>query len=91
MKPGTVVRLPDGREGTVVYRGLDGYGIRWGRIRLTDEELDAIYQGTGNVFRKEIDPALLDRIRPQAMLREPRLERLIGIPCVGEEYEVVPE
>lgn len=32
MKQGTVVRLPDGREGTVVYHNLDGYGVRWGRV-----------------------------------------------------------
>lgn len=32
MKQGALVRLPDGRVGTAVYHGLDGYGIRWGRI-----------------------------------------------------------
>lgn len=37
MKPGTIVRLPDGREGTTVYHFLDGYGIVWGR-RLIDPE-----------------------------------------------------
>jgi hypothetical protein len=30
MKAGTHVRLPDGREGTVVYNGLDGVLIAWG-------------------------------------------------------------
>ena len=30
LKQGTVVKLPDGRIGTAVYNGLDGYGIAWG-------------------------------------------------------------
>jgi len=30
MKLGTVVRLPDGREGTVVFNSLIGVGIKWG-------------------------------------------------------------
>ena len=32
MKQGTVIRLPDGREATVVYHYLDGYRIRWGHV-----------------------------------------------------------
>lgn len=31
LKLGTVIILPDGRQATVVYHGLDGYGIKWGR------------------------------------------------------------
>jgi len=34
MKPGTIVRVADGREGTVVYHFLDGYGVKWGRHTL---------------------------------------------------------
>ena len=30
MKLGTQLRLPDGREATVVYNNLDGVGIKWG-------------------------------------------------------------
>ena len=30
MKPNTLIRLPDGREGRTVYHGLDGYGIKFG-------------------------------------------------------------
>ena len=30
MKAGTIVAFDDGREGTVVYNGLDGQGIAWG-------------------------------------------------------------
>jgi hypothetical protein len=31
MQPNTIIQLPDGREGTVVYHHLDGYGIVWGQ------------------------------------------------------------
>lgn len=36
MKQGTIIRLPDGREATVVYNGLDGRGIRWGRSPMNE-------------------------------------------------------
>ena len=36
MKAGTVIRLSDGREATVVYHGLDGYGAKLGRHLLPD-------------------------------------------------------
>jgi hypothetical protein len=39
MKPGTLIRLPDGREGRVVYHHLDGYGIRWGRAPVDPGDL----------------------------------------------------
>jgi hypothetical protein len=39
MKPGTLVRLPDGREGRAVYHNLDGYGIRWGRDPIEEGDL----------------------------------------------------
>lgn len=73
MKPGTIVRLPDGREGTVVYHHLDGYGIRWGRIQV---DADAL-----NRFQASDDFA------PEAMLRAPYPSA--DVECVGEDYEVV--
>lgn len=39
MKPGTLVRLPDGREGRVVYHNIDGYGIRWGSAPVNVDDL----------------------------------------------------
>ena len=39
MQPGTIVRLPDGREGTTVYHHLDGYGIKWGRHVVDEKDL----------------------------------------------------
>jgi hypothetical protein len=47
MRLGTHVRLADGREGTVVYNGLDGVGIKWG---LHDPD-PADFEGTcGDCF-----------------------------------------
>lgn len=37
MKPGTIVKLPDGREATVVYHSLCGYGIVWGRQPVDED------------------------------------------------------
>ena len=31
MRPGTIIRLPDGRIGTICYNNLDGEGGVWGR------------------------------------------------------------
>jgi len=39
MKPGTLIKLPDGREGRTVYHHLDGYGIRWGREPVDPDNL----------------------------------------------------
>lgn len=39
MKAGTIVKLPDGREGTVVYHHIDGYGIVFGRQAVDVDEL----------------------------------------------------
>lgn len=80
MKAGTIVRLPDGREGTVVYHGLDGYGIKWGRHSVTLEDLEG-----GNPFNSE-PPRDGYEWEPEAMLRKP-----YGTPleCVGDDYEAV--
>jgi len=39
MKPGTLIKLPDGREGRTVYHHLDGYGIRFGREPVDPDNL----------------------------------------------------
>ena len=49
MKPGAIVELPDGRRGTVVYHGGDGYGIKWGEHALTKADIDQIESGIGNL------------------------------------------
>ena len=78
MKPGTFVRLPDGREGTVVYHGLDGYGIKWGRIRVDGKAI----LDTQPLFGKA--PANWPW-HAEAMLREPYPSATLE--CDGEEYE----
>jgi hypothetical protein len=82
MKPGTIVRLPDGREGTVVYKGLDGHGIRWGRITVNAGELYLLHQQDAKGESHDL--------MPEAMLRDPYPTAIeLGLECVGEEYEVV--
>jgi hypothetical protein len=39
MKAGTHIELPDGREGTVVYHNLDGYGIVFGHEDVDTDDL----------------------------------------------------
>ena len=72
MKCGTFVKLPDGRIGTVVYHGLDGYGIKWGRLQVPVDEL---LNGTAS-----------DEWAPEALLREPY--KTADYECVGDDYEV---
>lgn len=91
MKLGTHVRLPDGRIGTVCFNSITGVGIRWGRVMFSEEEAETIMHGNGGLFGQEIDGDTLERISPQAMLREhsESLEKSLGLPCVGEDFEVL--
>lgn len=86
MKPGTVVKLPDGREGTVVYHGLDGYGIRWGVIPIGAREVEHILNGDGNTMQNSPPPDFPADLTPEAMLRE---EYSTHLECVGSEYEII--
>lgn len=75
------MRLPDGREGTVVYHGLDGYGIVWGRQEVNVEAILGCCPVIG-IHRVDVDiPAV------EAMLRDryPSAQ----VECVGGEYEIV--
>ena len=86
MKAGTIIKLQDGRIGTVVYNSLDGVGIKWGRYRITLHDI----QGHGALFSN--DKATDDyEYYPDAMLRNPYPSA--DLPCVGEDYEIesVPE
>ena len=86
MKAGTIIRLADGREGTVVYHGLTGDGIKWGRLNVTEAD----FKDTHAEFSDESAPEGFDiSLAPDAMLREPELEEQLGLACVGEEYEIV--
>lgn len=86
MAPGTVVRLADGREATVVYNSLCGYGVKMGRIMLSANQIEAIYQGDGNTLHNGNPTGRAD-IEPEAWLRDPWPGA--KMPCVGEDYEIV--
>ena len=81
MKPGTIVRLPDGREATVVYHGLEGYGIVWGRRSVDVEAIESCNPLVGD---DKHPPAVPE---PEALLREPWGGEQIE--CVGDDYVIV--
>lgn len=87
MKAGKHVRLPDGREGTVVYNGLDGVGIKWGLHDVTAEQIG----GNGNLWNN-IPPRDFEWF-PDAMLRKPYKVATYmnedGIEYVGDDFEVI--
>ena len=78
LEQGTVVKLPDGRIGTAVYNGLDGYGIAWGvhakpypeaEAMLRDPYPSAIADGmecVGEVFERIKCNCDLDNWEPEA-------------------------
>lgn len=83
MKPGTFIRLPDGREATVVYNGLDGRGVMFGHIAVDQDVVNS-----GNPLFGDA-PADYP-YRAEAMLRDPKLAKMWpGMECVGEEFEIV--
>ena len=83
MKPGTIVQLPDGRVGTVVFNGLCGVGIKWGRHDVTEADFEGTY---GDLFDPSID--VWDwEWGPDAYLREPWPRA--DLECVGDDYEVL--
>lgn len=69
MKPGTIVRLEDGREATVVYHGLDGYGVQFGRKEV---DLDIIKRGNGNLIGPPLDGA--EKWFPEMILKSGEYE-----------------
>lgn len=74
MKLGTIVRLPDGREGTICYNNLDGTVGVWGRH--TFEMPDGGFSG--------------ELPEPEFMLRDVSMQGRVGYgaECVGEEFEI---
>ncbi len=83
MRAGTIVRLADGREGTVVFNGLCGVGIKWGRYDVTEEDFAGTF---GDLFAPSKNIVKWPWY-PDAYLRDP----FPGADheCVGEDYEVV--
>lgn len=84
MKLGTIVELPDGRRGTMVYHGLDGYGIKWGEHSPDPADFEGTHGNLGGSA-----PANWPWF-PDAMLRDDYPAAAAeGVECVGDEYEVV--
>lgn len=81
LKQGTIIELPDGRRGTVVYNGLDGQGIKWGEHIIPEGAI----QGTGNTVGGGPPPDY--EYFADALLREPY--NGADLECVGEEYTVI--
>ena len=69
MELGTFVKLADGREATVVYHGLDGYGVKWGKIEISLEDRLQILSGVGDLLHRELPTDY--QWFPEAMLRTP--------------------
>lgn len=85
MNAGTIIKLPDGRIGTVVYNGLDGEGIKWGEHYITMDDIT----GNGNTTHgAEAAPDEYEWF-PDAMLRKPYPSA--DLECVGNEFEIVRE
>jgi hypothetical protein len=85
MKLGTQVRFRDGREGTVVYNGLDGEGVKWGLHDPDPSDFEGTSGGLFNDERSNDWPW-----RPDAMLRDPYPGwEFQGTPCVGRDFVVV--
>ena len=80
MKLNTVIKLPDGREGTMCWNHLDGAGGVWGRHH----------------FAMPLDGFSNSLPRPDFMLREPKVKEILidmghkpDLECVGHDYEII--
>ena len=88
MELGTQIRLPDGREATVVYHSLIGVGVKWG---LHDPDPADFTDTDGNTVQNEA-PADWGW-EPDALLRDPwpgcESHGFSADQCVGEQYEII--
>jgi len=87
MKAGTIIKFPDGREATVVYRGLDGEGIIWGRRKLTPGDMEILKNGHSGICGMPRDAMMQAEeagLVVEAMLREPYPSACV--PCVGSDF-----
>lgn len=86
MKLGTVVKLPDGRIGTICWHHLDGYGGVWG-VRdfshVTEDFSDELPRPTFMLREKSVEPLLRKQSPWTDANHRPDVE------CVGEGYEVL--
>jgi len=80
MKLNTLIRLPDGRTGTVCYNNLDGVGGVWGVHQF---EMPA--GGFGDLP----EPDFMLREKSIEQYLRTRGGHKDGMECVGQDYEVV--
>lgn len=78
LRPGSIVRLPDGREGTVVSSNLAAFGIKWGRHDVTIDDLT----------RYGDEDAVGYEWAPDALLRDDYADAG-GLECVGLDIEIM--
>ena len=81
---GTQVRLPDGREGTVIYNGLDGVGIKWG---LHDPDPADFRNTSGGLVTEQV-PDDWPWV-PDAMLRDPYKYGHADLEYVGDDVDII--
>lgn len=86
MKAGTIIELPDGRVGTLVYNGLDGKGIKWGRHSVTVEDIEEAAQGANVMFSQAPNDFPW---YPDAMLREAYSGCDASMEYVGSEFTIL--
>ena len=80
---GTQVRLPDGRDATVVFNSLMGVGVKFG---LHDPPPE-VFAGTDGNTMQDGRPEGFDW-EPDALLRKPEMSERLGMPCVCDDNEV---
>ncbi len=76
MNLNTLIKLPDGRIGTICYNNLDGVGGMFGKHHFIMP-----YGGFGDELPE-----------PEFMLREKRLQGRVGVSsaeCVGEDFNTL--
>ena len=82
MQAGTIIKVKDGRIGTVVYHGLDGDGIKWGKHNVRIED----FEGTDGNTCIDTAPEGFN-LFPDAMLREPYPSA--SVECVGNDFKII--
>jgi hypothetical protein len=88
MKLGTIIELPDGRVGTVVYNSLIGVGIKWGEHYPDPSD----FEGTsGNLLNATVPENW--PWEPDALLRQPwdgcKKYGFTEDECVGDSFEII--
>lgn len=82
---GTIVQLPDGREGTVVFNSLVGIGIKWGRHNPRHEDFEGT---TGNTLAASAPMPEGWPWEPDALLRDPADGEIMDMPCVCDPCDI---